>query len=315
MLVLADPEKAYEWSFFPTDGVGLLRMEFLITNSIKIHPMALARFEVLGNPEDRDYINRVTKGYPDKQSYFVDKLSQGIATIAASFYPKDVIVRFSDFKSNEYASLIGGKAFEAHEENPMIGFRGASRYYHERYTEGFALECRAIGYVRRTLGLVNVKVMIPFCRTVEEMKRVLEVMAKNGLARGDMGLEVYMMVEVPSNVIQADAFAQLVDGFSIGSNDLTQLTLGIDRDSDLIAPLFNERDKAVEWMIEHAIQAAHKHGIKIGLCGQAPSDDSEFAAFLVRCGLDSISFTPDSLIRGIQAIHEAEVKSHQLIES
>ena len=315
MLVLADPEKAYEWSFFPNDGVGLLRMEFLITNSIKIHPMALARFEVLGNPEEREYINRVTKGYPDKQSYFVDKLSQGIATIAASFYPKDVIVRFSDFKSNEYASLIGGKAFEAHEENPMIGFRGASRYYHERYTEGFALECKAIEYVRRTLGLVNVKVMIPFCRTVEEMKRVLEVMAKNGLARGDMGLEVYMMVEVPSNVIQADAFAQLVDGFSIGSNDLTQLTLGIDRDSDLIAPLFNERDKAVEWMIEHAIQAAHKHGIKIGLCGQAPSDDSEFAAFLVRCGIDSISFTPDSLIRGIQAIHEAEVKSHQLIES
>lgn len=309
MLVLADPDKAYEWSFFPSKGVGLMRMEFLIANTIKIHPMALACFDQIGNPGDRERINQLTKGYPDKPSYFIDNLAQGIATMAAAFYPKDVIVRFSDFKTNEYASLLGGAAFEEHEENPMIGFRGASRYYHERYRPGFELECKAIEYVRSHLGLTNVKVMIPFCRTVDELKKVLEVMRAAGLVRGEFGLEVYLMIEVPSNVIQADAFAKHVDGFSIGSNDLTQLTLGIDRDSERIAPLFKERDAAVQWMIAHAIEVAHAHGIKIGLCGQAPSDDPEFAAFLVERGIDSISFTPDALIRGIQSIHAAEVKT------
>jgi pyruvate,water dikinase len=309
MLVLADPDKAYEWSFFPNEGVGLMRMEFLITNTIKIHPMALARFDQIGNPEERERINQLTKGYPNKPAYFIDNLAQGIATMAAAFYPKDVIVRFSDFKSNEYASLLGGAAFESHEENPMIGFRGASRYYNERYRPGFELECKAIDHVRRHLGLTNAKVMIPFCRTVKELQEVLDVMRQCGLVRGEFGLEVYMMVEVPSNVILADAFAKHLDGFSVGSNDLTQLTLGIDRDSELISSLFNERDEAVEWMIARAIEAAHANGIKIGLCGQAPSDDPEFAAFLVQRGIDSISFTPDALIRGIQSVHEAEVKT------
>ncbi len=309
MLVLSDPDKAYEWSFYPSEGVGLMRMEFLITSVIQVHPMALAFFDKVGNPDDRSKIEMLTKGYPDKPSYFIDMLAQGIATMAAAFYSKDVIVRFSDFKTNEYASLLGGAAFEEHEENPMIGFRGASRYYHERYQAGFEMECKAIDRVRRHMGLTNVKVMIPFCRTVAELVKVLGVMGRNGLMRGEYGLEVYMMVEVPSNAILADAFAAHVDGFSIGSNDLTQLTLGVDRDSELVAPLFSERDEAVEWMITRSIEAAHKHGIKIGLCGQAPSDDTGFAEFLIEHGIDSISFNPDSLIRGIQAIHEAEVKT------
>ncbi|MFN5620929.1 MAG: phosphoenolpyruvate synthase [Flavobacteriales bacterium] len=312
MLVLANPDKAYEWSFYPNAGVGLMRMEFLISHDVRIHPMALARFDEVQRVEERKQIELLTKGYPDKAAYFIDRLSQGVATIAAAFYPKDVIVRFSDFKSNEYASLLGGSSFEEGEENPMIGFRGASRYYHKNYRDGFELECKAIDYVRTQLGLTNVKVMVPFCRTVEELKEVLRIMTKHGLQRGVYGLEIYMMVEVPSNVIQADAFAELVDGFSIGSNDLTQLTLGIDRDSALIAPLFNERNPAVEWMIAHAIEVAHRKGIKIGLCGQAPSDDPDFAAFLVRKGIDSISFTPDALIRGIQSISFAEQSEKQL---
>jgi pyruvate,water dikinase len=307
MLVLSDPDKAYEWSFFPNQGVGLMRLEFLIAKCLKIHPMALTHFDRIGNPEERERINTLTKGNRDKASYFVENLAQGIATMAAAFYPKDVIVRFSDFKSNEYASLLGGAAFEVHEENPMIGFRGASRYYHERYSEGFALECKAIDHVRRYLGLTNVKVMIPFCRTVRELLLVLEEMARYGLVRGVYGLEVYMMIEVPSNAIEAAAFAKHVDGFSIGSNDLTQLTLGIDRDSSLIAPLFNERDSAVEWMISRSIRVAHEHGLHIGLCGQAPSDDPSFVQFLVDEGIDSISFNPDALIRGIESIHEAEL--------
>lgn len=312
MLVLANPDKAYEWSFYPNAGVGLMRMEFLISHDVRIHPMALAKFDEVQRIEERKQIEVLTKGYPDKPAYFIDRLSQGVATIAAAFYPKDVIVRFSDFKSNEYASLLGGNSFEEAEENPMIGFRGASRYYHKNYRDGFELECKAIDYVRTQLGLTNVKVMVPFCRTVEELKEVLHIMTKHGLQRGVYGLEIYMMIEVPSNVIQADAFAELVDGFSIGSNDLTQLTLGIDRDSSLIAPLFNERNPAVEWMIAHAIEVAHRKGIKIGLCGQAPSDDPDFAAFLVRKGIDSISFTPDALIRGIQSISFAEQSEKQL---
>jgi pyruvate,water dikinase len=312
MLVLANPDKAYDWSFYPHAGVGLMRMEFLISHDIRIHPMALAKFEEVRNSDERRQIELLTKGYPDKPTYFIDRLAQGVATIAAAFYPKDVIVRFSDFKSNEYASLLGGSSFEQEEENPMIGFRGASRYYHPNYREGFELECRAMDYVRTQLGLTNVKLMIPFCRTVDELKAVLAVMAKYGLERGVYGLEIFMMVEVPSNVIQAEAFAELVDGFSIGSNDLTQLTLGIDRDSALIAPLFNERDPAVEWMIAHVIEVAHRKGIKVGLCGQAPSDDPDFAAFLVRRGIDSISFNPDALIRGIQSISFAEQSEKQL---
>lgn len=316
MLVLANPEKAYEWSFYPNAGVGLMRMEFLINHDIRIHPMALARFDAVMDANERRQIELMTRGYADKRSYFIDRLAQGVATMAAAFYPKDVIVRFSDFKSNEYASLLGGRSFEQAEENPMIGFRGASRYYHEHYAAGFELECEAINYVRTILGLTNVKVMVPFCRTVKELKRVMLIMAAHGLERGVYGLEVYMMVEVPSNVIEAESFAELVDGFSIGSNDLTQLTLGIDRDSDLIAPLFNERDPAVEWMIAHAIEAAHKKGIKIGLCGQAPSDDPDFAAFLVKKGIDSISFNPDALVRGIQSISYAEqsLKEIKLLE-
>jgi pyruvate,water dikinase len=308
MLVLSDPDKAYEWSFYPNGGVGLMRLEFLIANVIQIHPMACVRFDELGSPEERQQINSLTEGYQDKASYFVDRLSQGIATMAAAFYPKDVIVRFSDFKTNEYASLLGGRAFEEHEENPMIGFRGASRYYHERYRDGFALECRAIDWVRRKMGLTNVKVMIPFCRTVKELQLVLTEMAKYDLVRGELGLHVYMMVEVPSNVIEAESFAALVDGFSIGSNDLTQLTLGVDRDSVVIASLFDETDLAVKWMIAHTIDAAHKAKIKVGLCGQAPSDNAAFTEFLVERGIDSISFNPDAIIQGIQKIHDAEVE-------
>jgi pyruvate,water dikinase len=308
MLVLSDPHKAYEWSFYPNQGVGLMRLEFLIADVIRVHPMACVRFEELGNPEDRALINVLTEGYPDKASYFIDRLSQGIATMAAAFYPKDVIVRFSDFKSNEYSALLGGRSFEDHEENPMIGFRGASRYYHERYREGFALECKAIDRVRRSMGLTNVKVMIPFCRTVHELELVIQEMAKYDLVRGEYGLHVYMMVELPSNVIEAEAYAALVDGFSIGSNDLTQLTLGIDRDSSTIAPLFDESNNSVKWMIAHTIEAAHIAGIKVGLCGQAPSDNPAFTSFLVECGIDSISFNPDALIHGIESIHNAEVE-------
>ena len=308
MLVLSDPDKAYEWSFYPNGGVGLMRLEFLIASVIQIHPMACVRFDELGSPEERQQINTLTEGYSDKASYFVDRLSQGIATMAAAFYPKDVIVRFSDFKTNEYESLLGGHAFEQHEENPMMGFRGASRYYHERYRDGFALECRAIDWVRRKIGLTNVKVMIPFCRTVKELQLVLTEMAKYDLVRGELGLHVYMMIEVPSNVIEAESFAALVDGFSIGSNDLTQLTLGVDRDSAIIASLFDEGDPAVKWMIAHAIDAAHKAKIKVGLCGQAPSDNAAFTEFLVERGIDSISFNPDSIIQGIQKIHDAEVE-------
>jgi pyruvate,water dikinase len=308
MLVLSDPDKAYEWSFYPNDGVGLMRLEFLIASIIQIHPMACVRFDELGNPHERSRIRELAEGYPDLSTFFTEKLSQGIATIAAAFYPKDVVVRFSDFKTNEYASLLGGSVFEVHEENPMIGFRGASRYYHERYREGFALECAAIDYVRRKMGLTNVKVMIPFCRTVKELELVEMEMAKHNLQRGELGLQIYMMVELPSNVIEADQFAKHVDGFSIGSNDLTQLTLGVDRDSDFIAPLFDETNPSVEWMIKRVIDAAHRAGITVGLCGQAPSDNPFFTEYLVEKGIDSISFNPDSIIKGIDTIHRAEVK-------
>lgn len=308
MLILADPDKAYKFSFYPNEGVGLMRLEFVITNSIKIHPMALVKFEDLKDLDVKKEIETLTYQYPDKKDYFVDKLSQAIGTIAAAFYPKDVIVRMSDFKTNEYANLLGGNQFESEEENPMIGFRGASRYYNERYKDGFKLECEAMKVVRDDMGLNNVKLMIPFCRTVEEGQKVVNLMKSYGLIQGEKGLEIYVMAEIPSNVILADEFAKVFDGFSIGSNDLTQLTLGIDRDSAIISSLFDENNAAVKYMIEKVIKSAKKSGVKIGLCGQAPSDDPTFASFLIDNGIDSISFNPDALLNGIKNMKEAENK-------
>ena len=305
-MILSDPESAFQLSFYPNNGVGLLRMEFIITHSVKIHPMALVNFDSIKNEGAKNEIEMLTKGYPKRTDYFIDQLSQGIATIAAAFYPKEVIVRLSDFKTNEYANLIGGKDFEPKEENPMLGFRGASRYYSDRYKDGFALECAAIKRVRDTMGLTNLKVMVPFCRTLLEGKKVLLIMEENGLKRGENGLEIYTMVEIPSNVILAEEFAQIFDGFSIGSNDLTQLTLGIDRDSEIMGGLFDENDPAAKKMISMAISSAKKTETKIGLCGQAPSDFPEFAAFLVDLGINSISFNPDALLKGIKNINKAE---------
>ncbi|MDT8399731.1 MAG: phosphoenolpyruvate synthase [Pseudomonadales bacterium] len=306
MFILADPGKAFRLSFYPSQGVGLLRMEFIISNTIRIHPMALVKFDELTDNKDKNAIDAMTHHHADKKQYFVEKLSEAVAMVAAAFHPRDVIVRMSDFKSNEYAQLIGGKAFEPEEENPMLGFRGASRYYNERYREGFGLECEAMRVVRDEMGLSNVKLMIPFCRTVEEGKRVLQTMQGFGLERGKNGLEVYVMAEIPSNVILAREFAAIFDGFSIGSNDLTQLTLGIDRDSAIISELFDENNAAVKQMLATVIQAARSAGVKIGLCGQAPSDYPEFARFLVAQGIDSISFNADALLRGIENISAAE---------
>lgn len=307
MLITGDPEQAFKQSFYPVDGVGLLRMEFMITHAIKIHPMALAHFDKVQDEDARRQINRITTGYDDKQRFFIDKLSEGIATVAAAFYPRQVIVRMSDFKTNEYAGLIGGQPFEPHEENPMLGFRGASRYYHELYRDGFAMECKAIARVRGEMGLNNVKVMIPFCRTVEEGKKVIDLLQQNGLDRAkDPTLAFYLMTEIPSNILLAESFAELFDGFSIGSNDLTQLVLGIDRDSSLVSPLFDERNDAVLQMVSLVIEKAHKAGRTIGICGQAPGDYPEFAERLVASGIDSISFTPDALFKGIANISRAE---------
>lgn len=311
MLNLADPAAAFRWWRIPADGVGLARMEFVINNHIKIHPMALVHYDTQKNEDAKSSIAQLTFGYDDKTEYFVDRLAQALARIAASRHPAPVIVRMSDFKTNEYANLIGGAEFEPKEENPMLGFRGASRYYSPRYREGFALECRAIRRVREQMGFKNVIVMIPFCRSTKEADRVLEVMAANGLKRGDDGLQVYVMCEIPSNVILAKAFAERFDGFSIGSNDLTQLTLGVDRDSTDLANLFDEQDEAVKWMIQTVIAEARKAGAKVGLCGQAPSDHPEFAEFLVACGIDSMSITPDSFIavkRHVAAAEAAELE-------
>jgi len=296
MLNLANPAAAFRWWRLPSDGIGLARMEFVINNQIKVHPMALVRYDALRDEEAKRAIAALTAGYADKTEYFVERLARALARIAAAQHPAPVIVRMSDFKTNEYANLIGGAEFEPKEANPMLGFRGASRYYSPRYREGFALECRAIGRARRQMGFTNVVVMIPFCRSTKEADRVLEVMAANGLKRGEAGLEVYVMCEIPANVILAQAFADRFDGFSIGSNDLTQLTLGVDRDSEELAELFDEQDEAVKWMIRHVIEEAHRAGAKVGLCGQAPSDHPEFAEFLVACGIDSISVSPDSFI-------------------
>lgn len=306
MLILAHPDRAFELSFYPNDGVGLLRMEFIISNSILVHPMALVRFDELPEGPDKMKIAELTRAHDDKEEYFIEKLARSVSQVAAAFYPKDVIVRMSDFKTNEYAALLGGTYFEPAEENPMLGFRGASRYYHPRYQDGFRLECEAMKRVREQMGLTNVKLMIPFCRTVEEGRKVVQLMDVFGLKRGYNGLEIYVMCEVPSNVILAEEFARIFDGFSIGSNDLTQLTLGIDRDSTIINGLFDERNVAVTWMLSTAISKAKKAKVKIGLCGQAPSDYPEFARFLVEQNIDSISFNADALIKGIENIHIAE---------
>jgi pyruvate,water dikinase len=305
MMNVANPDEAFALSFIPNDGVGLARLEFIINNTIGVHPMALVRYDQLTGRARAD-VDRITAGYTDKPAFFVDKLAEGIATIAAAFYPKDVIVRLSDFKTNEYARLAGGAAFEPSEENPMIGFRGASRYYDERYREGFALECRALTRVRDEMGLINVKVMVPFCRTLEEARLVSAELASNGLMRHERGLELYMMVEIPSNVILLPEFAEYFDGFSIGSNDLTQLTLGVDRDSEIVAHVFDERDKAVRTLIAQAIERARGFERKIGLCGQAPSDYPDFATFLVECGIDSMSLNPDAVLPTTRRVVAAE---------
>jgi pyruvate, water dikinase len=306
MLNLAHPAGALRWWRLPSDGVGLARMEFIINNIIKIHPMALVKWNELKDQDARQKIHELTAIWEDKPQYFVDTLAYGIARIAASQYPKPVIVRMSDFKTNEYAALTGGRAFEPKEPNPMLGWRGASRYYSDGYREGFALECRAIRKAREEIGLENIVIMIPFCRTLAEADKVLEVLAENGLARGDKGLQVYVMCEIPSNVILARQFADRFDGFSIGSNDLTQLVLGVDRDSNRLAPLFNEQDEAVKAMIATVIRNAHEKQRKVGICGQAPSDYPEFARFLVQAKIDSISVNPDSFIHVKQQIAAAE---------
>ncbi len=306
MMNLANPDLAFSLSMIPNDGVGLARMEFIISSYIKIHPMALLHPEKVTNIADQNEIYYLTYGYQHKEEFFVEKLSEGVATIAAAFYPKPVIVRMSDFKTNEYASLIGGGVFEPNEENPMIGFRGASRYYDERYREGFALECKAMKRVRDDMGLTNLIIMIPFCRRIDEAKKVLDEMTKNGLNRGQNGLEVYVMCEIPNNVMLVDEFSELFDGFSIGSNDLTQLTLGVDRDSEIIAHDFDERDPGVMKMISMTIEGAKRNQRHCGICGQAPSDYPEFADFLVKEGIESISLNPDSVIRTTLDIIELE---------
>ncbi|MFW6226609.1 MAG: phosphoenolpyruvate synthase [Bacteroidota bacterium] len=306
MLILGDPGLAYSYAGYPVKGVGLMRLEFVINNLIQIHPLALLHFDQVKDKKVKKQIEEITTAYPDKRQFFVEKLAQGVASVAAAFYPREVIVRMSDFKSNEYANLIGGSQFEPHEENPMLGFRGASRYYSEQYKGGFEMECDAMKMARDKMGLTNIKLMIPFCRTIEEGKRVVNLMGDYGLKRGWNDLEIYVMCEIPSNVIQAEEFAEIFDGFSIGSNDLTQLTLGLDRDSELVSGLFDENNASAKKMISMAIDAARKKNKKIGLCGQAPSDFPHFARFLVEQDINSISFNPDAVARGIKNILAAE---------
>ncbi|AKH43960.1 pyruvate,water dikinase [Altererythrobacter atlanticus] len=310
MLNIADPAAAFQWWRLPAKGVGLARMEFIINNLIKVHPMALLHPERVSAADNR-HIRELVRGHDNPADYFVDILARGIGRLAAPFFPHPAIVRLSDFKTNEYAHLVGGEAFEPKEENPMLGFRGASRYYDDRYRDGFALECRALRKVREEMGFANVIVMVPFCRTPAEADRVLAVMAENGLRRGENGLQIYMMCEIPSNVLLAEQFATRFDGFSIGSNDLTQLLLGVDRDSELLSAMFDERDAAVMQAISDAIRKAHAAGIKIGICGQAPSNYPEFAEFLVHEGIDSISLNPDSFVKTSAAIAAAEGSAAQ----
>jgi pyruvate,water dikinase len=303
---VGNPDQAFALSALPCDGVGLAREEFIISSSIQVHPLALIHFDQVPEGPEREKIRELTRNHPDKPAYFVEKLAEGVGRIAAAFYPREVIVRLSDFKTNEYAGLLGGRPFEPTEENPMIGFRGASRYYDPRYRDGFLLECRAMKVVREEMGLTNVKLMVPFCRTVEEGRRVLAVMAEAGLQRGSQGLEVYVMCEIPANVILTEDFAEIFDGFSIGSNDLTQLTLGLDRDSEIVAHLFDERNPAVKKLVADVIHRARACGRKVGICGQAPSDYPEFARFLVECGIDSISLNPDTVLKTTQEILDME---------
>jgi pyruvate,water dikinase len=308
MMNIGEPGASFNWWKLPVEGIGLARMEFIINDIIKIHPMALVRYDTLEDKAVLKQINQLTRNYQDKSEYFVDHLAQGVSKIAASQYPHPVIVRMSDFKTNEYANLIGGQLFEMEESNPMLGFRGASRYISPLYTEAFALECRAIKRVREVIGLDNVIIMIPFCRTLAEADAVLKVLADNGLKRGENGLLIYVMAEIPSNILLAADFSERFDGFSIGSNDLTQLTLGVDRDSTILAPLFDERNAAIKLMVHNLIQTAHAVHSKVGICGQAPSDYPDFAAFLVQEGIDSISLNPDSVIKVKQRIAQEEQK-------
>jgi pyruvate,water dikinase len=306
MINLGNPDLAFSTALRPNDGVGLARMEFIVSEHIGIHPMALVQPDKVSSAIDQAAINRLTRQHARPEDFFVERLSEGIGTIVAAFYPRPVIVRLSDFKTNEYAKLIGGADFEPKEENPMLGFRGASRYAHPAYEAGFALECAALRRVREEMGLVNLKIMVPFCRRVEEARRVLKAMAKNGLVRGRNGLEIYLMCEIPNNVIQVDAFAELFDGFSIGSNDLTQLTLGVDRDSGIVAFDFDERDPGMFEMMRLAVTGAHRNGRHIGICGEAPATYPEVAAFLTQLGIDSISVNADSVPKTMKAVHDAE---------
>ncbi|MBT7228543.1 phosphoenolpyruvate synthase, partial [Candidatus Parcubacteria bacterium] len=306
MMNIGNPEMAMQQSFIPNDGVGLAREEFVISEYIKVHPLALINFAKIKDKKAKKKIEKLTAGYKDKKQFYIDKLAQGVSRITASFYPKDVIVRLSDFRSNEYANMIGGTQFEPQERNPMIGWRGASRYYSKEYLPAFILECKALAKVRKEMGLKNMKVMVPFCRTIEEGKKVLAIMAKHGLKRGVDGLDVYVMCEIPSNVILAEEFCKIFDGFSIGSNDLTQLTLGVDRDSELVAHVYDERNKAVKDLIAQVIKVAKKNKKKIGICGQAPSDFPDFAQFLAREGIDSISLIPDTIVKTMIAVRKAE---------
>jgi pyruvate, water dikinase len=312
MMNLGNPQEAFSLAAIPNDGVGLTRMEFIIANHIQAHPLALLNFDKLEDQVAKAKIAKLTAQYENKADFFVDRLAYGIATIAAAFYPKPVIVRLSDFKSNEYANLLGGRQFEPIEENPMIGWRGASRYYDARYKDGFALECKAMKRVRDEMGLTNVILMVPFCRTPDEGRLAIAEMAKSGLVQGVNGLQVYVMCELPSNVILAEDFCEVFDGFSIGSNDLTQLTLGLDRDSSLVAHLFDERSPAVRKLIQMAIKVAKQQGRKIGICGQAPSDYPEFARFLVEEGIDSMSLNPDSVLKTLLEIAQVEAAESKL---
>ena len=303
-LNVGNPERAFEFQALPSDGVGLARLEFIINNAIRIHPRALLEFDSL-EPSVKAEIERITAGYKDKRSYYVERLAEGVGTIAASFYPRPVIARMSDFKSNEYAALIGGSGFEPAEENPMLGYRGASRYYSEKFTESFAMECEAMAKVRNEMGLTNLQLMIPFTRSVEEAKRIIELMAEHGLKRGENGLKINLMCEIPANALLADKFLEFVDGYSIGSNDLTQLTLGVDRDSGLLTG-FDERNEAVLKLMEMAIEACNRRGQYVGICGQAPSDFPEITRWLVERGIQSISLNPDSLLPMIKTVLETE---------
>jgi pyruvate,water dikinase len=308
MLNIGNPDTAFQAGQLPNDGVGLARMEFIIAEHIRVHPMALVHPERIDDAAVHAQIAALCRNHASPTAYFVQQLAEGIGTIAAAFHPRPVIVRLSDFKTNEYASLLGGRWFEPVESNPMIGFRGASRYAHPAYADGFALECAALKRVRDEMGLVNVKLMVPFCRRVEEARRVLAAMEAQGLVRGRDGLEIFVMCEIPNNVVQIDAFAELFDGFSIGSNDLTQLTLGVDRDSDLVAFDFDERDAGVQALIRQTIEGAHRNKRHAGICGQAPSDYPEVVAALVEWGIDSISVTPDTVLKVTREVLAVEAR-------